>query len=188
MSFLELLVIAAGLSMDAFAASVCKGLASGRVGVRHMATVGMWFGGFQALMPLLGFMFGSALQSCIAAFDHWIAFVLLSFTGANMIKSAVSGDEDCSGASFAAKTMLILAVATSIDALAAGITFAFLNVNIIPAVTITGAATFLLSAVGIKIGSVFGQRCKSTAEITGGAVLILTGLKILLEHTGILII
>lgn len=186
MDFIELLLIAVGLSMDAFAVSICKGLAAGQTSIRQMGIAGAWFGGFQALMPLLGYLLGFAFQNYIVAFDHWIAFVLLGCIGANMIKSAFSKSEDDSNASFDYKNMLLLAIATSIDALAVGITFAFLKVNILQAITIVGITTFIFSAAGIKIGSIFGSRYKSKAEIAGGIILIFMGSKILMEHTGIL--
>lgn len=186
MDFIELLLIAVGLSMDAFAVSICKGLAAGQTSIRQMGIAGAWFGGFQALMPLLGYLLGFTFQNYIVAFDHWIAFVLLGCIGANMIKSAFSKSEDDSNASFDYKNMLLLAIATSIDALAVGITFAFLKVNILQAITIVGITTFIFSAAGIKIGSIFGSRYKSKAEIAGGIILIFMGSKILMEHTGIL--
>lgn len=184
MGTLELILLGIGLSMDAFAVSVCKGLAAGRVRAKHMCTAGLWFGGFQALMPLIGFILGSAFYKYITSFDHWIAFVLLGFIGGKMIKEALS-DEESDGdtdASFGFMTMLVMAVATSIDALAVGITFAFLNVNIWFAITVIGVTTFICSAAGVKIGSVFGARFQAKAEIAGGVILILIGVKILLEH------
>ena len=187
MDILELLLIAAGLSMDAFAVSICKGLSVQRLKPRHYLLTGAWFGGFQALMPSIGFLLGSAFDQYISAFDHWIAFVLLAFIGWNMVRESLSGDEECHDDSFGLRTMFLLAVATSIDALAVGVTFALLpDVHILSAVSLIGAATFLLSALGLKVGNVFGLRYKARAELAGGVILILMGLKILLEHLGIL--
>ena len=187
MDILELFLIAAGLSMDAFAVSVCKGLSVQRLQPRHYLLTGAWFGGFQALMPSIGFLLGSAFDQYINAFDHWIAFVLLAFIGGNMVKESLSGDEECHDDSFSLRTMFLLAVATSIDALAVGVTFALLpDVHILSAVSLIGVTTFLLSAVGLKVGNVFGLRYKARAELAGGVILILMGLKILLEHLGIL--
>ena len=187
MDIISLLLLAVGLSMDAFAVSVCKGLALKKVSLRHMCIVGAWFGGFQALMPSLGYLPGSRIEQYITAIDHWIAFVLLVLIGANMIREALSKEEaEEANASLAFKTMLLMAVATSIDALAVGITFAFLSVHIVPAALTIGATTFLLSAAGVKVGSVFGLRYKKRAEIAGGVILCLLGVKILLEHLGVL--
>ena len=187
MDIIALLLLAVGLSMDAFAVSVCKGLALKKVSLRHMCIVGAWFGGFQALMPSLGYLLGSRFEQYITAIDHWIAFVLLVLIGANMIREALSKEEaEEANASLAFKTMLLMAVATSIDALAVGITFAFLSVHIVPAALTIGATTFLLSAAGVKVGSVFGLRYKKRAESAGGVILCLLGVKILLEHLGVL--
>ena len=188
MGLLELFLLAIGLSMDAFAVSVCKGLAMQKVNFRSAAICGVWFGGFQALMPMIGYFLGSRFSNAIQSVDHWVAFILLSLIGANMIREALSRDEDAGrdSGSLSFKTMLMLAVATSIDALAAGITFAFLDVNIVGAVSIIGCTTCIISMAGAKVGSVFGTKYKSKAELTGGVMLILLGLKILLEHTGIL--
>ena len=173
--------------MDAFAVSICKGLSVQRLKPRHYLLTGAWFGGFQALMPSIGFLLGSAFDQYISAFDHWIAFVLLAFIGGNMVRESLSGDEECHDDSFGLRTMFLLAVATSIDALAVGVTFALLpDVHILSAVSLIGAATFLLSALGLKVGNVFGLRYKARAELAGGVILILMGLKILLEHLGIL--
>ena len=180
------LVIAVGLSMDAFAVSVCKGLAMPKCTFKKVAIVGLWFGGFQALMPAIGYILGAQFQEAIASIDHWIAFVLLALIGGNMIHEALDNDEEEADASLDVKTMFLLAVATSIDALAIGITFAFLKVNIIPAVCFIGIVTFIISFAGVKIGNVFGARYKNKAEIVGGVILILLGLKILLEHLGFL--
>ena len=186
MGIVELLMIAVGLSMDAFAVSVCKGLSMKKITIGKMAVVGLWFGGFQALMPLLGYFLGSTFEQYIKAVDHWVAFVLLALIGGNMIREALSKDDDGADASLAFKPMLLMAIATSIDALAVGITFACLSVNIIPAVSFIGATTFILSATGVKIGSIFGDKWKSKAELAGGVILILIGTKILLEHLGII--
>ncbi len=186
MGLIELFLIAVGLSMDAFAVSVCKGLAMPKCTFKKAAIVGLWFGGFQALMPAIGYVLGAQFQETIASIDHWIAFVLLALIGGNMIHEALDNDEEEADASLDVKTMFLLAVATSIDALAIGITFAFLKVNIIPAVCFIGIVTFIISFAGVKIGNVFGARYKNKAEIVGGIILILLGLKILLEHLGFL--
>lgn len=186
MGLLELFVIAVGLSMDAFAVSICKGLSVRELKPKHAFTVGVYFGGFQMLMPLIGFALGVRFQSFITSIDHWIAFVLLGLIGANMIRESREQDEENLSDSFSFGTMLPLAVATSIDALAVGVTFAFLQVSILPAVCFIGATTFILSCIGIRIGHVFGLKYKSRAELFGGAVLILMGTKILLEHLGVL--
>lgn len=186
MGLIELFLIAVGLSMDAFAVSVCKGLAMPKCTFKKAAIVGLWFGGFQALMPAIGYILGAQFQEAIASIDHWIAFVLLALIGGNMIREALDNDEEEADASLDVKTMFLLAVATSIDALAIGITFAFLKVNIIPAVCFIGSVTFIISFAGVKIGNVFGARYKNKAEIVGGIILILLGLKILLEHLGFL--
>ena len=186
MGLIELFLIAVGLSMDAFAVSVCKGLAMPKCTFKKAAIVGLWFGGFQALMPAIGYILGPQFQEAIASIDHWIAFVLLALIGGNMIHEALDNDEEEADASLDVKTMFLLAVATSIDALAIGITFAFLKVNIIPAVCFIGIVTFIISFAGVKIGNVFGARYKNKAEIVGGIILILLGLKILLEHLGFL--
>lgn len=186
MSIWELFLIAVGLSMDAFAVSVCKGLSAGRVRAGHALTAGIWFGGFQALMPFLGWLLGSRFQSFITSIDHWIAFLLLGLIGANMVRESRSQEEEEVGASFAPKAMLPLAVATSIDALTVGITFAFLQVNIYWAIALIGVTTFALSAIGVKAGGIVGERGKSRAELAGGIVLILMGCKILVEHLGLI--
>ena len=186
MGLLELFILAVGLSMDAFAVSICKGLAMPKISFKKAGIVGLWFGGFQALMPALGYLLGYQFREKITAVDHWVAFILLGIIGANMIKEACSGDCGKEDDSLDIRTMFLLAVATSIDALAVGITFAFLDVHIIAAVTFIGVTTFIISAVGVKIGNVFGTKYKSKAEFAGGAILILLGVKILLEHLGIL--
>ena len=185
MSFWELFLIAVGLSMDAFAVSVCKGLSVKRLEPKHMLLVGLYFGGFQALMPLLGWLLGYRFEAAIASVDHWIAFVLLTLIGGNMIRESFAGDEEQND-DFGFRIMLTLAVATSIDALAVGVTFAFLSVRILPAVGLIGLTTFLLSGLGVWIGFRFGSRFQAGAERAGGIILILIGLKILLEHLGLL--
>ena len=172
--------------MDAFAVSVCKGLSLGKINFKHMCIAGAWFGGFQALMPLIGYLLGTRFASLVDTYDHWIAFALLLIIGTNMIREALGGEEESVDASMGVKSMLLLAVATSIDALAVGVTFAFLEVRIIPAITFIGCTTFILSAIGVKAGSMFGYRYKSKAEITGGIILVLLGIKILLEGLGII--
>ena len=186
MNILELFVLAVGLSMDAFAVSVCKGLAMDRARLSRCGIVGLWFGGFQAIMPLLGYFLVRNFEKYITSYDHWRAFVLLGIIGANMIRESFSKEEEDSSASLSVKVMLPMAIATSIDALAVGITFAFLKVDIIPAVSFIGVVTFLLSILGVKAGSVFGAKYKSKAELAGGIILILLGVKILLEHLGVL--
>ena len=172
--------------MDAFAVSVCKGLAMKKLSVKKAFIIGLWFGGFQALMPTLGYLLGTRFEKYVTAIDHWIAFFLLVLIGANMIKEALSKEEDSANDSVDIKTMFLLAVATSIDALAVGVTYAFLQVQIVPAVTFIGVITFCLSVAGVKIGNVFGLKYKSKAEITGGVILIVMGTKILSEHLGLL--
>jgi len=182
----ELFILAVGLSMDAFAVAVCKGLSIRALLPRHAIIVGLWFGAFQALMPAIGWLLGAAFADMIAAVDHWIAFVLLTLIGGGMVREALGGDDEECDPSLAPLTMLLLAVATSIDALAVGVTFAFLRVDILPAAALIGACTFVISAAGVKVGNVFGTRYRSKAELFGGVVLVLIGLKILLEHLGLL--
>lgn len=182
MSLFELFLIAVGLSMDAFAVAVCKGLSMGKMNYKHALIIGLYFGVFQALMPFLGYILGARFQSSIMAYDHWIAFFLLAVIGGNMVRDSLNSDEDSCDASVAFKDMVVLAVATSIDALAIGVTFAFLKVSIVPAVSFIGVITFLLSVVGVKVGNVFGCRYKSRAEFAGGLILIALGIKILVEH------
>lgn len=186
MHFISLFTIAIGLSMDAFAVSICKGLAVKKLTLKRMLVIGLWFGGFQALMPFIGYLLGTRLQSRIMAVDHWIAFFLLSLIGMNMVRESLSKKEEEADDSLAVKDMLLLAVATSIDALAVGVTFAFLQVSILPAVTFIGVTTFICSVAGSRIGNIFGTRYKSRAELAGGVILIFMGCKILLEHLGIL--
>lgn len=186
MGIFELFILAVGLSMDAFAVSICKGLSLGKIQVKHMCIAGVWFGGFQALMPLIGYFLGNFFADMITQYSHWIAFVLLLFLGGKMIKEAFDKDEEEVEAAMDVRNMFLMAVATSIDALAVGVTFAFLQVQIVPAVTFIGAITFVCSAVGVKIGSLFGAKFKSKSEIFGGIILILIGLKILLEGLGVI--
>lgn len=186
MDLLTLFTLAVGLSMDAFAVSICKGLAMERVTKKSIVIIGLWFGGFQALMPFIGYLLGSRFSDSISSVDHWIAFILLFLIGANMVKEALSKEEECQSGAVDVKTMFVLAVATSIDALAAGITFAFLKVNVAAAVSFIGVITFILSMAGVRVGNVFGEKYKSKAELAGGIILILLGVKILIEHTGIL--
>ena len=185
MSLVELFILAVGLSMDAFAVSICKGLSLGKITKKHMAVAGAWFGGFQALMPLIGYFLGSFFADMITKYAHWIAFALLIIIGGNMIKEAMGEDEKVD-ACMDAKEMFLLAIATSIDALAVGVTFAFLKVQIVPAVSFIGCVTFVYSAIGVKIGSIFGSKYRSKAEFCGGVILILIGLKILLNGLGIM--
>ena len=188
----ELFLLAVGLSMDAFAVSVCKGLAMKKATLKAEATCGLWFGGFQALMPTVGFFLGALFADAIEAFDHWVAFALLAIIGINMLKEALekkdeSGDNPEKDADLSVKTMFLMAVATSIDALAVGISLAMVgSVNIWLAAAFIGICTCLLSAIGVKIGNVFGSRYEKKAELAGGVILILLGVKILLEHLGVL--
>ena len=203
MSLAELFFIAVGLSMDAFAVAICKGLGMRRLNVRHALVIGLFFGGFQALMPTLGWLLGAQFAAIVTPVDHWIAFILLAFIGAKMVIDALrSDDDDDSGASetddageipstenkLDLRELFGLAIATSIDALAVGITFAFLSVDIVPAASFIGTVTFVLSVVGVAIGNQFGARWEKPSSIVGGVVLILIGLKILLEHLGILVL
>lgn len=192
MGIFELLLLAVGVSMDAFAVSICKGLAMQRATLRGCMTCGVWFGGFQAMMPVIGFFLGALFAEAIHAIDHWVAFVLLAIIGVNMLKEAAEKEECCCccdehNADLSVKTMFLLAVATSIDALAVGISLAMAgNVNIWTAALFIGLCTCGFSAAGVKIGNVFGARYKKKAELAGGAILILIGLRILLEHLGVL--
>lgn len=196
MSLAELFLIGVGLSMDAFAVAVCRGLVMRKIRWGQALAVGLYFGGFQALMPLLGWLLGSAFAGYIQNVDHWVAFVLLAFIGGNMVREALGRDEDepCGPAGCPVdapldhRELLLMAVATSIDALAVGVTFAFLEVSIVPAVSIIGVTTFCLSVIGVAVGNFFGARYKKRAELTGGIILILLGVKILLEHLGILVL
>lgn len=186
MSLLTLFITAVGLSMDAFAVAICKGLAMKKLSWKKALIIGLWFGGFQALMPTAGYLLGTRFESYVTAIDHWIAFVLLVLIGANMVKESFSKEEESSNDSVDFKTMFLLAIATSIDALAVGVTYAFLQVRIVPAVSFIGIITFTLSIIGVKIGNVFGLKYKTKAELTGGIILIVMGIKILLEHLGLL--
>ena len=187
MGVLELILIAVGLAMDAFAVSVCKGLSMSKMEWKKAVVIGLYFGGFQALMPLIGYVLGVGFEDKIKSLDHWIAFILLVFIGINMIKEAFETKEE-SNDKIDFKTMIILAIATSIDALAVGVTFAFLNVNIMLAISLIGIITFIISMIGVKIGNVFGDKYETKAELAGGFILIFLGVKILLEHLGILVI
>ena len=189
MGFIELMMLAVGLSMDAFAVSICKGLSMKKAGLKEGAICGIWFGGFQALMPVIGFFLGTLFAKQIEAFDHWVAFVLLALIGANMLKEAFSKCDCCEehDADLSVKTMFVMAVATSIDALAVGISLAMAgNVNIWMAMVLIGVVTFAMCTAGVKIGNIFGSRYEKKAEAAGGIILILLGLKILLEHLHIL--
>ena len=193
MGLIEVIMIALGLAMDAFAVSVCKGLAMTKVKLRDAAIVGLWFGGFQALMPAIGYFLGSRFASYIEAYDHWVAFGLLLIIGANMIKESFEKDEGCccdgKAASVSPKAMLMPAIATSIDALAVGVAFAMVSrdgLGIGVAAAIIGVITFAVSMAGVKIGGIFGSHFKHYAERTGGVILIIIGIKIVLEHLGIL--
>ena len=188
MGFFELFLIGIGLSMDAFAVAICKGLGMERINKRDALLLALFFGGFQALMPLTGYLLGSRFASYIERWDHWIAFVLLAFIGGNMIRESREQEEEEAkhGGSIRYRELFTLAVATSIDALAVGVSFAFLGVRIAPAVTLIGCTTFVLTLVGVWVGNLFGSRYKSRAELTGGIILILIGVKMMLEHLGIL--
>ena len=186
MTFFELLLIAIGLSMDAFSVSICKGLTTKKFSWRMALVCGLWFGLFQALMPIIGYFLGAQFQEMIEVYDHWIAFGLLFLIGANMIREAVWGTEEEQDGSLGFRTMILLAIATSIDALAVGVSFACIQVKLWSSVLIIGTITFLLSVLGVKIGNVFGSKYEKSAEITGGIILILIGLKILLDHLGII--
>ena len=189
MTLPDLILIAVGLSMDAFAVSICKGLSVRRVSARHALLCGVWFGGFQALMPLLGFFLGDRFATLLTRFGPWIAFVLLALIGGNMVREALSPEEEETACAVDQKLdykqLFLMAIATSIDALAVGVTFAFLEVSILPAISIIGCTTFVLSIVGVAVGNFFGARYKKRAELSGGIILILLGAKILLEHLGI---
>lgn len=186
MGVLEILLISFGLAMDAFAVSICKGLSMKKMNWKKAIIVGLYFGGFQALMPVIGYLLGVTFQDLVTAIDHWIAFILLGFIGGNMIKEALSNDSENCNDSVDFKTMIVLAIATSIDALAVGITFAFLKANIAVSVLSIGIITFIVSVLGVKIGNKFGDKYEQKAELAGGIILILMGLKILLEHLGII--
>jgi len=186
MKIIELLLLSVGLGMDAFAVSVCKGISMKKMDWKKAIIIGLYFGGFQALMPVIGYFLGSAFESLITNIDHWIAFILLGIIGGKMIKDSFVDESDNCNDDVSFKTMFVLAVATSIDALAIGITFAFLNVNLILAVTIIGVITFILAVIGTKIGNRFGDKYQNKAELVGGIILVLLGIKILLEHLNII--
>ena len=186
MGCLEIILISIGLAMDAFAVSVCKGVQIRKLNYDKMIIVGLYFGSFQAIMPTIGYLLGTTFDDLVTQIDHWIAFVLLSFIGLKMIKETLKKDESNINEKLDLKTMLVLAIATSIDALAVGITFAFLNVNLILSITIIGIITFLISIIGVKIGNKFGNKYEKKAEFVGGLILILLGFKILLEHLRII--
>ena len=186
MEYLSVLLIAVGLAMDAFAVAICKGLAMRKPGVKAILVIGLWFGFFQAVMPVIGYLLGSSFYSYISDYDHWIAFALLALIGANMIREALSGEEEGVDDSIGFRTMLVLAIATSIDALAVGISLAMTGDDIVQSAVMIGVVTFLISAVGVKMGSLVGDRFGSRAELVGGVILILIGLRILLDHLGIL--
>lgn len=182
MGLLELIILSIGLAMDAFAVSICKGLSMSKMKWKNAIIIGLYFGIFQALMPLIGYLLGISFQNAITNIDHWIAFVLLVGIGINMIKEAMSNETKETNDSVKFKDMIILAIATSIDALAIGVTLAFLKVNIVLSMSIIGIITFIISIIGVKIGNVFGDKYKPKAELAGGIILILLGIKILLEH------
>ena len=186
MGIVELLLLSIGLAMDAFAVSICKGISMKKMNWKKAIIIGLYFGGFQSLMPTLGFFLGTTFQNLITNVDHWIAFALLGIIGGEMIKESFEKDDEESNDDVSFKTMFILAVATSIDALAVGITFAFLKVNLILAISLIGIITFILSVAGTKIGNRFGDKYESKAELVGGIILVLLGIKILLEHLGII--
>ena len=191
MGFGELFILAIGVSMDAFAVSICKGLATKKAGLRQMGACGLWFGGFQALMPLIGFFLGTLFAAAIEAFDHWVAFALLAFIGGNMLKEALEKNEcECcndQNGDFGFKTMFVMAIATSIDALAIGVSMALAgDVNIWVAISLIGLTTCVTSALGVKIGNIFGAKFEKKAQLAGGIILVLIGVKILLDHMGIL--
>lgn len=188
MEIIELILLSVGLGMDAFAVSICKGISMKKMDWKKACIIGLYFGGFQAIMPVIGYFLGSTFESFITNFDHWVAFILLAIIGGNMIKESFSKESENISSDVGFKTMIILAIATSIDALAVGITFAFLKVNLILAISLIGIITFILSIIGTKVGNRFGDKYENKAEFIGGIILILLGLKILLEHLGILTI
>lgn len=190
MGILELFLIGVGLSMDAFAVAICQGLCMPKINWRHAGIIALFFGGFQALMPFMGWLLGSQFAGYIQSFDHWVAFILLALIGGNMVREALAPEEEAVACAVTTKLdykqLLLMAVATSIDALAVGVTFAFFEVSIIPAISVIGCTTFCISLAGVAVGNFFGARYKKRAEVTGGIILILLGIKILLEHLGIL--
>ena len=186
MGLIEISLIGLGLSMDAFAVSICKGLSMNKLNKKNVLIIALYFGIFQSIMPLIGYALSSSFQNALEAIDHWIAFLLLASIGGNMIKESIFPSETAINANTDFKTMLLLAVATSIDALAIGITFALLDINIFTSITIIGIITFIISFLGVKIGNKFGDKFRGKAELIGGIILILIGLKILLEHLGVI--
>lgn len=183
MSVIEIAIIGIGLAMDAFAVSICKGLAMKKMSYRKAVIIALFFGGFQALMPAIGYVLGTTFASKIAAIDHWIAFILLGLIGVNMIKEALGKDDDeCLDDTLRFGDLIMLSIATSIDALAVGITFSFFNVSIVLSSSIIGFITFIICIIGVKVGNVFGEKYKSKAELTGGILLIVMGCKILIDH------
>ena len=183
----ELIVLSLGLGMDAFAVSICKGLSMKKMNWKKALIIGLYFGGFQAIMPVLGYFLSKGFENFVTSIDHWIAFILLSIIGGKMVKDAFSqGNSENCNEDVGFKTMIVLAIATSIDALAVGITFAFLNVNLILAIALIGSITFFLSVIGTKVGNIFGDRYENKAELVGGVILIFLGIKILLEHLNII--
>lgn len=186
MGILEIFLIGVGLSMDAFAVSVCKGLSMKKLDWKKAIIIALYFGVFQAVMPVIGYLLGTTFENLVTQIDHWIAFILLGIIGANMIKEALGKESENSNDKVDFKTMIVLAIATSIDALAVGITFAFLKTEILSAVTMIGIITFILSLIGVKIGNKFGDKYEKKAEFLGGVILILIGVKILIEHLGII--
>ena len=188
MGLFEITVIGVGLAMDAFAVSVCKGLSMKKINLKNALIIALYFGIFQAVMPIIGYMLGTTFSSFVESVDHWIAFILLSIIGGNMIKESTDNEEEKRNDKVDFKTMILLGVATSIDALAVGVTFAFFKTNILLSVTIIGIVTFILSIIGVIIGNKFGDKFQNKAELIGGIILIIIGFKILLEHLGILVI
>lgn len=186
MGILEIFLIGVGLSMDAFAVSVCKGLSMKKLDWKKAIIIALYFGVFQAVMPVIGYLLGTTFENLVTQIDHWIAFILLGIIGANMIKETLGKESENSNDKVDFKTMIVLAIATSIDALAVGITFAFLKTEILSAVTMIGIITFILSLIGVKIGNKFGDKYEKKAEFLGGVILILIGVKILIEHLGII--
>ncbi|MBO5070874.1 MAG: manganese efflux pump [Roseburia sp.] len=189
--FIELLLMGVGLAMDAFAVSICKGLGMRKVNKKQAVLIGLFFGGFQALMPFIGWVLGSQFEKYITSIDHWIAFILLGFIGGKMIVEALKPAEECDevkelDAPLNIKELFILAIATSIDALAVGITFAFLSYPIVEAISIIGVVTFIICIAGVYVGNFFGSKYKNKAEFAGGAILVILGLRILLSHLGII--
>lgn len=186
MSLIEIVLLSVGLAMDAFAVSICEGLSMKKMNWKNAIIVALYFGLFQALMPVLGYFLGSTFEHIVTNIDHWIAFILLGLIGGNMIKESFGGEDEKNDDRVDFKTMVVLAIATSIDALAVGITFAFLRVNVVMAVVLIGVITFSISLVGVKVGNRFGDKFQNKAEFAGGVILIILGLKILLEHLGII--